>query len=78
MTRRAIRYLSLVVLTIFAIVMIIMGFRGWVLEPNLPLQYLGYFCLLLVILGLFGVNVWFGGILDPRRDPSDDDPTNAA
>ena len=35
---------------------------------GLPVQYTGYFCLGLALLGLLGVNVWRGGPLDRRHD----------
>lgn len=32
-------------------------------------QYLGYFTFTLCALGAAGMNIWYGGPLDPRFDP---------
>jgi hypothetical protein len=44
------------------------GNRGLLINA-LPAQFLGFFLLLLAALGAVGVNVWYGGPLDPRFDP---------
>jgi F0F1-type ATP synthase assembly protein I len=36
---------------------------------GLPAQYLGFIVLGMATLGVCGVNVWYGGPLDPRQDP---------
>lgn len=36
---------------------------------SLPAQYLGYILLVFCLLGAAGVNIWYGGPLDPRGDP---------
>jgi hypothetical protein len=38
---------------------------------HLPAEYFGYILVGGGILGLFGVNIWAGGVLDPRLDPRD-------
>lgn len=38
----------------------------------LPAQYFGYCFFVLAALGAAGVNIWYGGPLDPRIDPSAD------
>ena len=39
----------------------------------IPVRYLGYALGAFGLLGLFGVNIWYGGPLDPRRDRDDVD-----
>jgi hypothetical protein len=47
------------------------GHRG--LQINfLPAQYVGYFLFAFAALGAVGVNIWYGGPLDPRLDPPPD------
>ncbi|MFO1004901.1 MAG: hypothetical protein U0929_02990 [Planctomycetaceae bacterium] len=45
------------------------------LVNGLPAQYLGYFILSMATLGLCGVNIWYGGPIDPRFDPQDENLT---
>ena len=40
---------------------------------NTPVAYLGYFLIPFGILGLFGVNIWYGGPLDKRLDKDEKD-----
>ena len=44
------------------------GHRGLLID-ELPAQYIGYFFLGMAALGLSGVNIWYGGPIDPRFDP---------
>lgn len=44
------------------------GNQGLEVE-TLPAQYLGYFLFAFAALGVVGVNIWYGGPLDPRMDP---------
>jgi hypothetical protein len=37
---------------------------------GLPAQYLGFILLGMAALSVCGVNIWYGGPLDPRQDPS--------
>ncbi|QDU51256.1 hypothetical protein [Gimesia panareensis] len=66
--RRAWRRGSLIVFGIVALGMIYAGHQGWQIDL-LPAHYLGYFFLLVTILGTLGVNIWYGGPLDSRMDP---------
>jgi hypothetical protein len=38
------------------------------LSGNQPGQYLGYLIVAIGTAGLLGVNIWYGGPLDPRGD----------
>jgi hypothetical protein len=78
MTRRTKRAIAQVFLLAFAGFLIVLGFSGWLVGPAggegvLPAQYLGFFLLAYGLLGLLGVNIWYGGPLDPRRDPPKQD-----
>lgn len=77
MTRRQERAGSLVVLFAFGGWLIYIGFNGWTMN-HLPAQYFGYILVGGGILGLLGVNIWYGGILDPRHDPPQALPKNTA
>jgi len=44
------------------------GHRGLLIEGN-PSQYIGYFLLGVASLGVCGINIWYGGPIDPRSDP---------
>jgi uncharacterized membrane protein len=68
MQRTTQRRLSLIGLTALGISAIAGVFDGVWLFRTLSARYLGYFCIGLVLLGLFGFNAWIGGPLDPRRD----------
>jgi len=46
--------------------------RDWLVN-GIPMQWLGYFLILLGVLALAGVNVFIGGPLDRRRDKRDSD-----
>jgi hypothetical protein len=46
---------------------------------GIPAQYLGFFVMGMAVLAVCGVNVWYGGPLDPRNDPrSEDDHVRSA
>lgn len=66
--RRSWRRGSLFVFWCVALGMVYAGHQGWKIDL-LPAHYLGYFFLLITILGTLGVNIWYGGPLDPRMDP---------
>jgi hypothetical protein len=57
---------------------VIAGFRGWLLN-GIPGHFLGYAMLAFTAAGLGGINIWYGGPLDMRDDPTpmtiDDDVT---
>lgn len=52
--------------------LVISGNRGLLINA-FPAQYLGYILYAFVALGAMGVNVWYGGPLDPRFDPPPQD-----
>jgi hypothetical protein len=70
MSRHRWRGFSLVVFLGIATWFIYLGLNGRVLARVLPLQYLGYLLAGFVVAGLFGVNIWRGGPLDPMNDQS--------
>lgn len=67
MSRRLQRIFTLLFLFGFAALLIYMGFEGWELN-DLPAQYVGYLIGGMGVLGLFGVNIWYGGPFDMRFD----------
>ena len=70
MHRRVYRALSRVLVLAGGALLIYCGLvEGWVIRGWFPVQYLGFLCVGLALLGAFGVNVWAGGPLDPRNDP---------
>ena len=71
MTRTNQRRISLVAGTAFSIALILGFFDDVWLFRNLPGKYLGFASLALMVLGVFGINVWIGGPLDMRNDPDD-------
>jgi hypothetical protein len=50
--------------------------HGGLLIQGIPGQYIGYFLLGMAALGVCGVNIWYGGPIDPRRDPRIDEPND--
>jgi hypothetical protein len=44
------------------------------LIKGIPAQYIGYILLGVTGLGAGGVNIWYGGAIDPRFDPEIADP----
>ena len=52
------------------VVLIFMGLDGWTVD-SVPAYYVGAFFVIFRIVGMFGVNIWKGGILDPNNDPPD-------
>ena len=44
------------------------GNRGLKVDA-IPAQYIGYFLFGFAVSGVAGLNVWYGGPLDPRQDP---------
>jgi len=71
--RRRWRFGSLVFLFVAAGVLVWIGFEGWTVN-FLPAQYVGYAIGGLGVLGLCGVNIWHGGPIDPRDDPTGEPP----
>jgi hypothetical protein len=59
---------SLTFIAVAAIGLAYYGRQGLMID-FLPAHYLGYFLMALAVLGMSGVNIWFGGPLDPRMDP---------
>jgi hypothetical protein len=52
------------------------GRRGLLIN-SLPAQYVGYFLAVLATCGAAGLNVWYGGPLDPRFDPPLEDENSS-
>ncbi|MCY2970818.1 MAG: hypothetical protein NTZ30_09140 [Planctomycetota bacterium] len=52
----------------FACWLFYLGLEGWIIN-RVPTQYFGYLLALFGVAGLFGVNIWNGGPLDPHNDP---------
>lgn len=44
-----------------------LGVEGWTIQTA-PAQYVGYLVSAIGIAGLLGINIWYGGPLDPRGD----------
>lgn len=63
------RAVSLGFLLVFGLVCVFAGHQGWQFD-SLAADWLGYLLLVVAVLGAVGVNVWYGGPLDPRFDPS--------
>lgn len=70
--RKRWRKYSIAYMGALAIVCIIFGYRGWYVE-FIPMHYVGYFLAAVGAAGMWGVNVWKGGPLDTRQDPTPDD-----
>jgi hypothetical protein len=62
------RRVALAALVGFAACLVYFGNRGLRLD-RIPAQYIGYFLLGFAALGAAGINIWYGGPLDPRMDP---------
>ncbi len=71
MQRRQMRAISQVFLFTFAAFLIYLGWQGWTVG-SLPAQWVGYLLVVCGVLGLLGVNVWYGGPLDQRNDPPEE------
>jgi hypothetical protein len=52
----------------FGVALIFIFFFKHLAYAGIPVSYLGYFLIILGVLGLLGVNVWIGGPLDKRFD----------
>lgn len=70
MSRQNWRRASLVFLFDFGGLLVYLGFDGWTFNKVLPTHFAGFFLIASGIAGLFEVNIWHGGPLDPRFDPS--------
>jgi len=66
---------SLVVIAATGASLIYYGHKG-LLTNGIPAQFLGYAFLGMTVLGICGVNIWYGGPIDPRFDPQNDNPTD--
>jgi hypothetical protein len=53
------------------------GFFIWLGDDwtisSVPAHYVGYIVMAVGIAGLLGINIWYGGPLDPRNDFKPDD-----
>jgi hypothetical protein len=52
---------------------IYMGYKGWLID-SIPAHYLGFLLIGMATLGVFRVNIWFGGPLDLRLDSNKENP----
>ena len=43
------------------------GLDGWKIS-TLPAHYLGFIVLAIGVAGMCGLNIWYGGSLDPKHD----------
>jgi hypothetical protein len=69
--QRFLRRGSLAVFAVIAAGFIYAGHQGLRVD-FLPAQYLGYLLMAFTVAGAAGINIWYGGPLDPRRDPPPD------
>lgn len=58
----------------FIFIFLFSGFLVWLgldggTVKTVPAHYLGYLIMAFGIAGLLGINIWYGGPLDPRNDP---------
>lgn len=67
-TRSGYRRGTLVIVALLGTGCVYAGAGGWLLN-GLPAQSVGYMLFVLAGLEPLGVNVWYGGPLDPRLDP---------
>jgi hypothetical protein len=67
MARRHKRAATLVFLFAVSGLLIYLGLEGWTVS-SLGAHYLGYLVGFFGVLGLLGVNIWYGGPLDPDDD----------
>lgn len=65
--RRWRRWTLTVLFAVSAFLMFV-GKQGWEFN-GVPTHYIGYFLFAFAMLGGIGVNIWYGGPLDPRNDP---------
>jgi hypothetical protein len=65
-TRQVARYLTLVGIFALSGYLIWLG-DDWPLR-TVPARYVGYLVAAIGLTGLLGVNIWYGGLLDKRRD----------
>jgi hypothetical protein len=67
MTPKRKRTLSLIVIFAIGMWLFWMGLNGWRIS-GLPAYYVGGIFLVVSIAGALGVNIWYGGALDPSLD----------
>ena len=72
--RKRIRYrrFALFFTFVISVSFIVSGFRGWLID-GFPAHYLGYLLMLFTAAGIGGINIWYGGPLDPRNDPPEEE-----
>ncbi|MBK9924495.1 MAG: hypothetical protein IPP66_04310 [Anaerolineales bacterium] len=67
MTPKKKRTLTLIFIFAIGIWLLWIGLNGWRIS-GLPAYYVGALFLVAAIAGALGVNIWYGGVLDPRLD----------
>ena len=67
MTSKQKRTLALIFIFAFGMWLCWAGINGWRIN-GLPAYYIGGIVLAVAIAGALGVNIWYGGVLDPRLD----------
>jgi hypothetical protein len=65
--RKQIRTATAIGLIVLGTILGVMGFDGWYIN-HIPASLVGLILGVAGVLGLCGVNVWWGGVLDPRND----------
>jgi len=65
--RRQKRAVALICIFLSSGFFIWLGLDGWTVK-TVPAQYVGYLIIAVGIAGLLGINIWYGGPLDPRGD----------
>lgn len=65
--RRQKRAVALVCIFLASGFFIWLGVEGWTIQ-TVPAHYVGYLVSAIGIAGLLGINIWYGGPLDPRGD----------
>jgi hypothetical protein len=68
MTRTKQRGISLLALFALSGALAYFGLNGWQLN-FVPAHYIGCLIAIFAVAGMFGINIWYGGPLDPRLDP---------
>ena len=45
---------------------------SWLINRHLPIKYLGFILIAVVIMAICGINVWYGGPLDMRKKDTEE------